>query len=191
MQSDHLTIAQCFEILSTAESAIESGMPFNRFTTIHFESQGVEDREVVGLLGKIMDRTRKLARRKNVEFAYLYVRENDRGDGSKGSHVHIMWHLPDELARPLLRGYLRKWLAELSGRPVRRKVVNTRSIGRTVCECQTNPRAYRKNLTEVTDYLLKGVERDTARVLGLKRWGHGGVVLGKRWGRSQNLNLSN
>lgn len=58
---------------------------------------------------------------------------------------------------------------------------------------RTSPGAYRLNLEHTVGYLLKDASTETARVLGLQRkernpeWDVGGVVIGKRWGRSQNL----
>lgn len=71
-----------------------AGMPFNRFTTIHWQAACVAD----GLLAsrQFLKRLANLTRSNGGRFACIWIREN--GD-SKGEHVHILWHGPNDLPK--------------------------------------------------------------------------------------------
>jgi hypothetical protein len=156
-----------------------AGMPFNRFTTVHWQAAGVMD----GL--KATSRFLKLLgdwlRANGFPFAYVWVRENGYG---KGEHVHILWHGPADF--PAFRRLLRRWLKACGA--VRRKgVCHTVSIARSLHSAVAGGDDYRANLTRVLDYHVKGADRAARASLGIKRFEPGGEVTGKRCGVSVNI----
>lgn len=110
--------------------------------------------------------------------AYLWVREN--GDG-KGSHVHILAHLP--VGRRWHGARARRWIERITGKPYRAGVIRTRRIAGAV---EPQGALYAANLGTVLAYALKGVEPDAAVELAIEHEA-GGRVIGKRCGRSRNI----
>lgn len=58
------------------------------------------------------------------------------------------------------------------------------------CNVRTCPALYRENLERLGNYLTKGSDAAVAAELGLELLKPGGVIIGKRWGRTQNLRNS-
>ncbi len=182
--SDVLTLAKAQATIAAAYQAIKIGLPFNRFVTVHFERAGIADAQAVDATGDMMKLATDWMRKRGHVIAYAWVRENDTGDGSKGSHVHILCHCPDAL--PIGRMWQR-WLRNVSGRPYRAKSIKSERIGGTV-NCYANARpAYLQNLDRVLAYVVKGVSPADAITLGLPKQEAGGRIMGKRAGRSQSL----
>ncbi len=175
--SDFLTLAKAQATIAAAYQAIKIGLPFNRFVTVHFERAGISDAEAATAISAIMKLTTDWMRKRGHALTYAWVRENDTGDGSKGSHVHILYHCPNPL--PIGRMWQR-WLRNVSGRPYRAKAIKSERIGGTV-NCYANARpAYLQNLDRVLAYMVKGVSPADAITLGLPKQEAGGRIMGKR-----------
>lgn len=168
------------KLLEAKDRALRIGLPFNRFTTVHWEAAGVaDDLKATGRLLKLMgDWLRSRGRRA----AFVWVRENGLG---KGAHVHILLHLPPELADSF-NACQRGWL-KACGAQWRKGVLKTRSIGRSYRQALGGGQDYLTNLAEVVDYLLKGADHRARERFGIKRSDDGGTVAGKRCGVSQSL----
>ena len=182
--SKALPIATANAIIDAAYHAIKIGLPLNRFVTIHLERTGLTDAEAAHAIGRIMKLATDWMRTKRQAFTWAWVRENERGDGSKGSHVHILCHCPDTL--PIGRMW-RRWLCKVAGQPYRRKVIKSKRIGGTVNAHAVSPAAYLQNLDRVLAYVCKGVAPADAAMLGLPKQEAGGRIIGKRAGWSQNI----
>lgn len=175
---------QARAIFAAAARAELVGLPLNRFVTLHFGALGIADRDAAAAVTRYCKLWSDWARRRGYPFAWLYVRENDNGDGAKGSHVHILAHLPPGAS---LRDVQRGWLAKLGNKRAPRGAVLTRRIGGTADLSVTAPERYRANLVAALAYVAKGADHAAAQTLALPRYGEGGRVIGKRWGRSANL----
>jgi hypothetical protein len=183
-ESDVLTMAKAQSIIAAAYYAVKIGLSFNRFVTIHFERTGIADAQAATTISAIMKLATDWMRKRGHVIAYAWVRENDTGDGSKGSHVHIICHCPDAL--PIGRMWQR-WLRNVSGRPYPAKSIKSERIGGTV-NCYANARpAYLQNLDRVLAYMVKGVSPADAITLGLPKQEAGGHIIDKRAGWSQNV----
>jgi hypothetical protein len=135
---------------------------------------------------------RDWARKQGFELAVIWVRENDEGDGFKGDHWHALYHIPEPILGAFTRKMTRRWLKQLVAGEYRSGAIKTRVIGRRSSDYLKAPELYRANLASLAiSYLLKGASREAAHQLSLQRWSEGGRVIGKRWGRSQNLPQNN
>lgn len=171
------------KLRDAVERTFHSGLPFNRFTTVHWEAAGVADdlKATARLLKLITDWLRSRGR----SAAFLWVRENGH---RKGRHVHILLHLPPDLLRDFNRRQ-RKWLAACGAR-WRRGVLKSEPIGRSYEQALCGGPDYGANLDRVVDYVLKGADRQTRERFGIERSENGGAVVGKRCGVSQSLGPS-
>lgn len=184
--SDALTLAQVQSLWAAAERAAATGRPLNRHVTIHFGALGIADRDAAAAVTRYLKLWGDWARRRGYPVAWCWVRENDAGDGAKGSHVHILAHLPPGAD---LRRVQRGWVAKLTSGNVPRGAVLTRRVGGGANLAHSAPEKYRSNLAAVLAYVSKGADRATAHALGLKRWGEGGRIIGKRCGWSAKLTI--
>lgn len=175
-----LSEADAGKLLGAAARALQIGLPFNRFTTVHWESAGVADGlKATGRLLKLMG---DWLRSRGRQAAFVWVREDGPG---KGAHVHILLHLPPDLIDAFNRRQ-RGWLAAC-GAQWRGGVLRTRSIGRTYRQALGRGQDYVANLAETVDYVLKGADHRARERFGIRRREDGGAVVGKRCGVSQNL----
>ena len=161
-----LTPRQVQAIYDAAEVATAAGLPFNRLVTVHWTALGVADDGAARATGKLIKLAADWCATKGTKMAWAWVRENDAGDMSKGSHVHIMLHCPADL--PMGRMW-RRWLRRLTNGKYRTGALASRTIGPTLKSCFSNPALYRENLDVVLAYVFKGVDSD-----------HGGRIIGKR-----------
>lgn len=156
-----------------------AGMPFNRFTTVHWHLAGVTD----GL--KATSRFLKLLadwlRSNGYPFAYIWVRET--GDG-KGEHVHILWHGPADF--PAFRRLARRYL-KACGAVSRKGVCHTVSVARSLHSALSGGTDYRMNLARVLEYHVKGADAAARASLGISRSAPGGELVGRRCSVSQNI----
>lgn len=168
------------KVSAATARALQIGLPFNRFTTVHWDAAGVgDDLKATGRLLKLIG---DWLRSRGRQAAFAWVRE----DGPrKGAHVHILLHLPPDLVDAFNRRQ-RGWLAACGAR-WRGGVLKTRSIGRTYRQALGGGQDYLSNLAETVDYVLKGADHRTRERFGIRRCEDGGVVVGKRCGVSQNL----
>lgn len=188
-RSDGLTAAEIDTIRSAISKANESGLAFNRMVTIHWERAGVRPGHACAkATSAFLKVAADLIRRRGGVLAYVWIRENDRGDGSKGDHVHILCHVPDGVS---LGRWQRGWIKRISGRTYRADTILTRTIGGSLKAATFNPDHYLANQEAVAEYVLKGATADAATAHSLGRWGEGGRVIGKRIGISKNLSAVN
>lgn len=166
-------------LIEATRFAEAAGMPFNRFTTIHWQAACVAD----GLLatGQFLKRIANLIRSNGGRFACIWIREN--GDG-KGEHVHVLWHGPSDL--PKLGRWMRATL-KACGATRRKGVCLTRSLGRTLLQAFTGGTDYAENLDRLLSYVLKGADASARESLNLGRCEPGGELVGKRTGVSENI----
>jgi len=163
------------------------GVPLNRMVTIHWERAGIAPGPAVATAtAQFLKNTGDLVRRWGHAFAYVWIRENDQGDGSKGDHVHILCHVPPGRSLGTVQ---RGWIKRITRSKYRAHVIDTRRIGGTANVAATNPDLYAVNLIAAAEYVLKGIRYETAAGLGLARWGDGGRVVGKRIGVSRTLSV--
>ncbi|QUL38138.1 hypothetical protein [Erythrobacter sp. JK5] len=157
------------------------GMPLNRFWTVNYEWAGIDDCDGTAFIGKLLELCHKYARARGGVFAAVWVREI----GSKnGAHVHIALHFP--FGWKLSGHLIRKWIKQAGGQ-YSRKVSKMDAIGGSLICATTNPILYWANMETVASYMVKGSAGSVANELGLSLRKWGGRVIGKRWGRTQNL----
>ncbi len=212
--SESLSLAQASNIIEAAQYATAIGLPFNRHVTIHWERAGVPDNRAAAATGRflklagdwIAKRGSNLINNQNkskrpARIAWAWVREN--GD-RKGSHVHILLHVPSRLITGKKRGrghtdntawkqreglgnMPRRWLRSITGTPYRSGTIKTQRIGGTAGAAIKAPAAYLTNLAVVVAYVLKGASPAAARALSLARFEAGGTIVGKRAATSENV----
>jgi hypothetical protein len=186
--SDTLTRGQCLAILESLDVMIAKGMPPNRFLTVHWEKLGVAPADAFDKQSSFFNLARDWARKRGHEIAWVWIRENDFGDGMKGEHVHILFHVPEPIIGKFTRRMTRRWLLRVTGRKYVKGGARFDTIGQRASDYLNAPEIYRENLSKLlVGYLLKGASKDAANALGLPRWDDGGKIVGKRWGRSQKL----
>jgi len=177
-----LSPADADKVLKAGHHALAAGLPFNRFTTIHWAFAGVADG--LGATGQFLKLAGDWARARGERFAWVWVREG----GDKGEHVHILLHLPPALAGDYYRRQ-RGWL-KACGATWKAKVIYSRAVGRTLGQALGGGDDYRANLAEALDYVLKSADPAARERLGIKRREPGGELTGKRCGVSQNIGLA-
>ena len=180
--SDGLTLAQVEGIRAAAQAAMRLGIPLNAHVTIHWERLRVSDGAAAAATGAFLTRVRDWLRKQGLPFAYAYAREN--GDG-KGSHVHILAHLPAGADWASHRS--KRWLSAIAGGFYQGGAIVTKRIGGTRYGRVTLPDLYARNLTRVVGYVTKGALPAVAAALALEQQAYGGLVIGKRAGWSENL----
>lgn len=177
--NDALSTLQVGQLLEAASFAAEAGMPFNRFTTVHWQSAGVAN--ALEATGGFLKRLGDAVKSGGGKFAYLWVRENGIG---KGEHVHILWHGPADC--PVFGRRQRGWLKAEGARRAK-GVCLTRAIGRDVSSAFTGGGDYHGNMREALGYVLKGADEEARLKFQLWRFEPGGLVVGKRCGVSANI----
>jgi hypothetical protein len=182
--SDHLPHAKARAIIAAAYRAQSIGKPFTRFITVHWQGAGIGDDGAAWATGRLIKLAADWAASKGERLFWAWVRENDTGDGSKGSHIHILLNAPDGL--PIGRMW-RRWLRRITGKPYRRNTIKSVSIGGSLRTAYTSPERYAVNLAAVLAYVCKGVHSADGAILGLPRTEPGGLIIGKRAAWSQSL----
>lgn len=182
--SEVLSADQIRRLAQAMLTAAMIGMPLNRFITIHWERAGISEAKAAWATGQFLKYARDWLAQLGLTFAYVWIRENDDGDGRKGDHVHILAHVPDGQSMGRLQ---RGWIKRITGGSYRQGVVRTARVAGTANAFYSAPEHYHANLRAVAEYVLKGGHGATATALGLGRWGEGGRVFGQRCGMSRNL----
>jgi hypothetical protein len=172
---------KAIEVVEAAQRAVAIGRPFNRHLTVHWEKAGLTDAEAASATGNLLKLITDWLRRHGGT-AYTWVREN--GDG-KGSHTHILLHVPHGLNLSLTRRWYRI-VTRCKGR-VPSGAVLTKRIGGTASCASSGSDLYLANLAYVVGYVLKGVEARDGIALELERYGVGGTITGKRLSISGSL----
>jgi len=163
--------------------ALVIGLGFNRFVTIHWESGRVTDD--LAATARWLKLAGDWIRSRGGQFAFIWVRETGP---DKGAHVHILMHVPPDLADSFDRRQ-RGW-QQACGALWKAKVRYSRPIGRNLLHYSSgwiDGQAYDLNLAETLDYVLKGADDAARQSLGIRRKEPGGEVVGKRCGVSQNI----
>jgi len=181
-----LTQAQVENTIDAAWFALSAGVPFNRHITVHWQHAGIPDEAAAAATGAFIKLMSQFLQKRGERFAYVWVRENDEGDGQKGSHVHILAYVRPGVAAAFTARQ-RRWLRRITGKPYRAGVIHTARIGGTLRAATAAPEVYRINLAKIVAYILKGATAGVAASLGLARSREGGRVVGKRAGQSQIL----
>jgi hypothetical protein len=195
-ESDGVTVEQARRVLAAAEHARRVGVPLNRHCTIHWERAGVPDADAARATGDYLKRAADWHRLRRLPFAWTYVRENGP---DKGSHVHILLHLP-AVARVTFLARHWRWIKFASRRRYVAGTILSKAVGGKLAADGAGP-VYAENLAYALGYVLKGVSRVDALTLELRRrprrdgtapdnWGQGGRIIGKRVGASENLGAS-
>jgi hypothetical protein len=182
--STSLSRAKAEAIIAAAYEAYAAALPFNRHLTVHWSALGLSDGEAAWASGRLVKLLSDWLRSYGVAAVWAWVRENDDGDGSKGSHLHLLLHCPSTV--PIGRMW-RRWLRKVTGKPYRRGGVHTSRIGGTLNSYDTSPAHYLANLDVVLAYICKGVSPADAAALGIDH-ASGGKIIGKRASIAQCLN---
>ncbi len=179
--SECLSLNQAANIIAAAQYAAAIGLPLNRHVTIHWEHAGIPDERAAWATARFLKLAGDWIAKRGGRIAWAWVRENGE---DKGSHVHILLHLPTG-AR--LGDMQRRWLRSIAERPYQANTIKTARIGGTAGAAHTAPAAYRANLAAIIGYVLKGASPEVAKELCLKRISEGGRIMGKRAATSQNI----
>jgi hypothetical protein len=171
-------------IIAAAYEAYAVGLPFNRHLIVHWGALGLSDSDVAWATRQLVKLSTDWLRTRGIKPAWVWVRENDDGDGSKGSHLHLLLHCPSSV--PIGRMW-RRWLRKITGLPYRRGGVHTSRIGGTLNSYDTSPVHYLTNLDVVLAYICKGVSPADAVALGIDH-ASGGAIIGKRASIAHRLN---
>ncbi len=181
--SSALSLAAASGLIDAAAFALAAGLGLNRFVTLHWAAGGVTDD--LAALARWLKLAGDWIRSCGGRFAYIWIRESGP---DKGAHVHILLHLPPELADGFDRRQ-RGWQTA-SGAEWKAGVRYSRPIGRNLRHYAIGEiygQSYEANLAEALDYVLKGAERAAHERLGIRRKEPGGVIVGKRCSVSVNI----
>jgi hypothetical protein len=199
--TDLLADAKVAELLDAATFALATDRVFQRHWIVHYGKAGVQPRDGMRFVSKLLNLVSKQARREGGEMTALWVRERA---SNYGEHVHILLHLP---AGMRLQGRTRRWIeAALNhgngvfrhhyapARPRARDkswvkgVSLVRIVAGRLNKIEGNNSAtHRENAANVVRYLLKSASPETGAALELTRTGRGGRIVGKRCGWTQNV----
>jgi hypothetical protein len=174
--SDYLTLEQAQKIIGAIERAATQSLHVNRHIIIHWGKMGVPDDMAMAVISRFLMVFRQWA---DGETAFVWTREI--GKGRKGSHLHLLAHIPD--GKKWTGAMTQRWLEQITGNPYADGAIHTsRIMGRK----SPDSAYYAANLQTVTAYILKGVCPDGAATLGIAHKA-GGRIIGKRCGMSQNI----
>lgn len=182
--SDCIAYKDALNLLEAAFFSQQCGMPLNRFTTIHWQKGGIAGPSQWAT-GRFLKLAADWLRLRGATLAYIWVRENGH---DKGDHVHILLHVPPDLARAF-SSRQRGWL-KACGATFKKGVIYSRPIGRTLSHALAGLQygeQYSDHLKTTLAYILKGANAKTRQRLGLPLAEPGGAVIGKRCSTSQNI----
>lgn len=182
-ESHALTVSQVNSLMAAAHHAESIGLIFTRMITIHWEAAGLPLSAMAKATGRFVDLMTKALSRHGSATAWLWVHENC---GPKGGHCHLLAHVPADLVWIISR-LQRGWLAKISGRPYRTRVIRSRPIGGKLGMEISNADLHAANLEAAIAYVIKGADPLAVAYFHLERIGEGGRVIGKRCGTSQNI----
>jgi len=180
-----LTQSQAVGVLAAVEHAGRIGLPLNRMITVHWGRLGLADTEAGPATSRLLNLMRRHAARGGWKFACVWVRECNPAAG-KGSHVHILAHVPAEASAAFTRSHAR-WLLGATGRRYIARAWDSRRVGGRLRSYIDQPDWFLANVAVATAYLVKGALPDVADALALSRRDGGGPVIGKRAGWSECL----
>jgi hypothetical protein len=183
--SEAVSLRQALGVLRAASAAQQAGQPLNRHVTIHWGLAGLSDDTAAWATGRFLTLVRDWLRKRGLRTCWAWVRENG---GGKGSHVHILLHVPSDV--PWSGQRLRRWLERVTGQKMCARTIMTTRIGGRTDTAEKAPEVYLANLQTVVGYVLKGAALDAAERLGLDTRKPGGRIIGKRVAWSVNLGRS-
>lgn len=173
--SRQLAESQCNNLIEAAYIAWHIGQPFNRFITILWEQGGIDPRDNATVTGQFIKLAKDWARRHGYKMCWAWVQEHG---AVNGVHIHILLHVPPELARQFAPMPLR-WVKRLLPGAYRTKVLQSQRIGSAGmpknASCQ-----YEMLLMTKVHYMLKAAPKEVAQELQLQRHGKSSTVFGKR-----------
>ena len=175
--SSELSANQCEAVTEGAWEAVRLGRSLNRYITINWSTAGVAT--PLAATSQFLKAAGDWLRSHGIPLAFVWTRENYHGD-----HVHLLIHVPPQLARGFTRRQ-RGWLKAL-GAKTAKGVIDTTAVGRHYRSYEVSPVFYALNLDYVLRYLLKGASSDGARFTDHRRCPCGDVT-GKRSGVSVYL----
>lgn len=178
-----LRLDQVANLIAAARHAQHIGLPLNRSITVHWQAAGLPLARMAAATGRFVDLLGKAVSRHGARLAWLWVHE---GGEAKGGHCHLLAHIPADLV-PVVTGLQRGWLRRITGKPYRARVICSRPIGGRLGLETGNPALHAVNLEVALAYVLKGAGEAAATACCLERVEHGGRVIGKRCGTSQNI----
>lgn len=188
--SYHIARRQAELILGAAYFAYCRGLPFNRWITINWSKAGIIDELAAESTRAFLKAAADSVKYWGGEFAASWVRENGLTHDHEptGSHVHILAHIPPDLMKRFTNAQ-RGWLSRIrmSERHNRGTLRGKATGGYRALETGC-PLYYAHNLHQLVSYQLKSALPNTLAALNLaKHHQHGGMILGKRCGTSQNI----
>jgi len=179
--SYNLSDEQVQKLMESARHAFETGRVFQRHWTVHYGLAGIQPHDGARFVGSLIDKISKQSKREGGKLSAIWVRECA---SEKGEHVHILLHLPDGMT---LRNRTRRWIVQAGGE-YRAGVSRVAAIGGRIAKVgEDSKKRQVTNAENVVRYLLKASKAETGERLALTRWGLAGKIIGKRWGRSNNL----
>jgi len=173
--SKQLTANQCSNLIEAAYTAWYIDQPFNRFITILWERGGIDPRHNAAVSGQFIKLAKDWARRHGYRMCWAWVQEYGE---INGTHIHILLHVPSELARQFSPMPLR-WVKRILPGPYSPKILKSLSVG-TKLSPTNNPTYYEALLTGKVHYMLKAAPPEVAMILNLYRHGEFSAVFGKR-----------
>jgi len=180
-----LTDKQVLALMAAAQFAFDTGRVFQRHWTIHYGKAGIQPSDGARFVGKLLDLLSRYIRRRGGQLSAIWVRECA---SDKGEHVHILLHLPAGIN---LRNLTRRWIVAAGGK-YRTGVSKVTIVGGTIAKIERNRDERRvANAENVARYMMKAASGEIGELLHLPRHGEGGAIVGKRWGRTQNVALDN
>jgi hypothetical protein len=187
--SDYLTFNQCLKIESAVEKSISRGVALNRFVTINWSLMGLPPKQGASATMRFFKLATDWAKHQGQAIHWAYVREANAN--GLNHHVHILIHIPDKISKAFFL-MTRRWIETTAARKYQRRTILTRSIGARVQSYSQNYESYADNLkTLVRNYLFKGASKEAVQGLELPLWARGGLIYGKRCGRSKSLGNGN
>jgi hypothetical protein len=166
-----MTPAQAAALRDAAAHAAALGLPLTRFLTIHWQRLGVPDTRAAKATGAFMQCVADWLRKRGHHTAWVWCRENS---AAAGTHCHIALHIPGDVTLPFR--LTRRWLERIAGARYRSSAIHTRRIAGHANAAAVSPDHYAANIATLLGYMTKATAR-----------GHGGSVIGKRCGVSQNI----
>lgn len=177
-----LTEADCRKVIDASYAAWRAGKPFNRFITGAWEHGGIEEHDERQATADFITLMRDWHRQWKFTLTWAYVRECGP---LKGSHSHILAHVPPEL-EPLFGIMPRRWAKTITGGAYWPGTIDTQKFYRASAEGFRSG-AYEAELLGWLHYALKCAPAELEGPLGLigcgtEPWGQSGLVHGKRTG---------
>lgn len=186
--SEYLTLKQCEMIESAIEQSIKLGVALNRFITINWSMMDIPPQKGASVTARFFKMARDWADKQKQKIYWTYVREAKANGQSH--HLHILFHAPEAISHKMLRTMMRAWIKRITGQKYKKGAILTRSIGKRLDSYLYNYESYSENLRVlVYNYLFKGAEKEAVKPLELPLWTRGGLVYGKRCGRSKTLKI--